>query len=64
MDCAGDAVQHLHVELRKHECLVDAGIADVTLRGGIHHVAHREQFEQRRIAVCPRPCLERPLFPM
>ena len=38
MDGTRDAIQHLEVELREHEGLVHARLADVALRRSIHHV--------------------------
>ena len=53
------AVEHLHVELGEHEGLVHAGLAQVSLGGGVHHVPHLEAFhglvltaERREPGVC------------
>ena len=40
VDGAGDAVDHLHVELREREGRVAAGIAHITLRRSVDNVAH------------------------
>merc|ERR1740117_208588 len=44
VDRARYAVLYLHVELREHEGLVHAGVADITLRRRIHDVANLETF--------------------
>merc|ERR1719253_1995056 len=40
VDSTRDAIDHLHVELWEREGGVDAGVAHITLRRGIDHVAH------------------------
>merc|ERR1740121_2814140 len=45
VDGTGHAIQHLHVKLREHERRVHARVADVALRGGVHHVADLEPLD-------------------
>merc|ERR1719463_22979 len=45
VDRTGDAVQHLHVELREHESLVHTGVPDVALGGRVHHVPDLEALD-------------------
>merc|ERR1719356_2129074 len=45
VDRTGDAVEHLHVELREHESLVHAGVPDVALGGRVDHVPDLEALD-------------------
>merc|ERR1719414_2879530 len=45
VDGAGHAVLHLHVELREKEGGVDAGLAQVSLRRGVHDVPDLEALD-------------------
>ena len=55
VDGARDAIDHLHVELWEGEGRVDAGIAEIALRGRIRHVAHLEALHRLVLGHAPGP---------